>query len=101
MAVKFPDPIKWGPQNALRFFIIAPDKEVLPFFNDMGKAVIGGIAHVTEINSGGVCPVGRIDHVTEGPVFIAFPAGLYGKVSEPPVKYGVKGIYVYLVKPPC
>ncbi len=67
----------------------------------MGKAIIGGIAHVGKINCFGASRACGIDHMAESGKFITFSSRLYDKVSKSSIKNRIKSIDMDLVKSPC
>lgn len=100
-AVKFPDIIKGTAKDAPGLLIIAPDEEILSLFYDMCKVVVGCIPHIPKINCSRFFWTSGIHHTAESLVFVALSARLDDKVSKPPVKDGIKGIDMDLVKSAC
>lgn len=101
MAVKLPYPVKRAPKDPLRPFIIAPDQEILPIFNHMGKIMVRCIIHIAKIDRGRPRSASSINHLAESAAFILLPPGLDDKVHEPSVQDGIERIHVDLVKALC
>ena len=53
MAVHLLKPVDTASEYASQLFVIAADEEELPVLDDMGKVIVGSVAHIGKIYGGG------------------------------------------------
>ena len=100
-AVHFLKSVGTASEYTFHPFVIAADQEELPVLDDMGKVIVGSVAHIGKIYGGGGTFPGSIDHLAESGIFTPLSAGLDHEVGEPAIKDGIKSIDVNLVEAPC